>query len=81
MAKLRPVRWGHLHELDRRVRSGTSKFYEYPKRLQHLHAWRAMHKLAGDHKPVQMSGTRQRVRPSSDMSIKQKVNFVEKRRV
>ena len=81
MAKLRPVRWGHVHELDRRGRSGTSRFYQYPKRLQHLHSWRAMHKLAGSHMPVRMSGTRQGIRPSSDMSIKQKVNFVEKRRV
>ena len=75
----RRVRWGHLHELDRRFRINSPGYQQYPNRLKHLHSWRTMHAVAGDHMPVRMSGTRQGVRPSSDMTLLQKNKFIKKR--
>lgn len=73
------VRWGHLHELDRRFRIGSAGYNAMPLRLRHLMAWRAMHAVAGNHLPVQMSGTRQGVRPSSNLILKKKEAFVKRR--
>jgi len=74
------VRWGHVCELDKRKRVGSPGYHAYPTRLKHLHAWREMHALAGSHMPVRMSGTRKQVRPSSNMSLAQKEQFVRSRR-
>jgi hypothetical protein len=79
MARKLRNRWGSLAELDGRARIGSPKYKAYPKRLQHLTAWRAMHKLAGSHLPVQMSGTRNGVRPSSNLSLALKERFVQRR--
>ena len=69
------VRWGHVHELDRRFRVGSPGFENYPLRLKHLHAWRQMHAVAPGHMPVRMYGTRKRIRPSSDLPLTLKEKF------
>ena len=74
------VRWGHLHELDKRFRVGSPGYNAYPNRLKHLHSWQTMHAVAGnDHMPVRMYGTVKRIRPSSNLPLKLKNQFVEKR--
>ena len=79
MARTRRNRWGKLSEIDRRHRVGSPGYEQYPDRLKHLLAWRAMHKVAGGHMPVRMAGTRAKIRPSSDMPIPRKEAFVRKR--
>lgn len=74
------VRWGHLYELDRRVRVGSPKYKLMPLRLRHLLSWRADHAVVGgDHLPIQMSGTSRGVRPSSNLQLRYKEAFVNKR--
>lgn len=74
---MKAVRWGHLHELDRRIRVGTKRWEALPNRLKHLSAWRAMHKFSrAGHASVRGYGTRHRVRPSSDLRLKGKVSKV-----
>lgn len=73
--KSRSVRWGHVHELDGRARIGSAIYNGYPKRLQQLHSWRRMHKIAGDHMPIRMFGTRKKVRPSSNLPLKVKEQY------
>lgn len=73
------VRWGHLAELDRRLRVGSPKYKTLSLRLRHLLAWRADHAVTGSHTPIQMSGTRNGYRPSSNLPLKLKEKFVQKR--
>lgn len=74
------VRWGHLHELDRRLRVGSPKYKLLPLRLRHLLAWRGDHAVVGgSHTPIKMSGTARGVRPSSNLTLKLKEEFVKKR--
>lgn len=77
--KPKGVRWGKLYELDGRARIGSSIYQAYPKRLQQLHSWRRMHKIAGDHMPIRMFGTRKRVRPSSNLPLPVKETYCEDR--
>lgn len=74
MAKqLKKVRWGHVHELDRRLHVGSTKWKErLPNRLKHLSAWRYLH-LLGRHKQIQNRARRKGVKPSSDLTLRQKI--------
>lgn len=79
MKRLLGVRWGHNHEIDRRIHVGTPTWKGLPARLRHLTAWRAAHKLSGGkglsaHMPARMYGTRHKIRPSSDLPITGKVS-------
>ena len=84
MAKLKPLRWGQVDEIKqvRRVLKNdgkpTKSFQGLTTKLKHLAAWRRQH-MFGGHTPVQMAGTRKKVRPSSNMSLKQKLEFIRKR--
>lgn len=71
---VKPVRWGHVVELDKRFRVGSPGYKSYPNRLKHLHAWREAHALAKKHTPVRMYGTRHAVRPSSNLRLTGKVS-------
>ena len=82
------VRWGHVDQikhvhsvLDRRYSKvvPTKSFTALPLRLKHLSAWRAMHLFPGGHETPQMVGTRAQVRPSSNLSLKQKLKYLKKR--
>jgi len=73
MAK-RKVRWGHLHEIDRRIHVGTPAWQGMKLRLRHLSSWRRMHKISGGHGPVRMYGTRHKVRPSSNLRLTGRVS-------
>ena len=82
MSATRKPRWGSLSEIDRRIRVGTATFRAQPLRLRHLMAWRGMHAVSPStppHASVQMYGTRKKVRPSSNLSLKLKVGYVLKR--
>jgi hypothetical protein len=68
------VRWGRVAELDRRFRVGSPGYKSYPNRLKHLHSWREAHALAKTHMPVRMYGTRNRIRPSSNLPLKGKAS-------
>lgn len=74
------VRWGHLYEIEKIRRIGDAEYNASPARLKHLASWRRMHAVAANgHASVQMSGTRLGVRPSSNMTIKQKNKFIRRR--
>lgn len=73
------VRWGKVRELDGRARLKSPVYNAYPTRLKQLHCWRRMHKVAGSHMPIRMVGTRARIRPSSDLPLKMKEAYLEKR--
>ena len=73
MAKLRKVRWGHVHELDKRIHVGTEVFRRrYPPRLQKLAAWRNLHRTR-THKQVSRIGRKYGAKPSSNMTLRQMV--------
>lgn len=88
MAKLRKVRWGHLHEIrhvgtiyDKRHGTPTlsGSFEGLEKRLKHLAAWRRMHMLPGGHGSPRGFGTQQGIRPSSNLPLRKKLDYVRKR--
>lgn len=75
--QLRSVRWGRLRELDGRARVGSPTYKAQPLRLRHLQSWRAMHKLShAGHLSVRGYGTAKRVRPSSNLPLRQKESYV-----
>jgi len=84
MAKLRVLKWGKVNEIahvSSVLKSNgkpTSGFQGLTTKLKHLASWRRQH-MFGGHTPVQMAGTRKKVRPSSNMSLKQKLEFIRKR--
>jgi len=68
----RKVRWGHLHEIDRRIKVGSHAWADMPRRLKHLTAWRYMHLVPGGktaHKTVQRYAHSNGVQPSSDLRL------------
>lgn len=76
----RKVRWGHLYEIAKIKKIGDAEYNSSPARLKHLASWRRMHAVAvHGHTSVQMAGTRIKVRPSSNMTIKQKNKFIARR--
>jgi len=77
MSKPRGVRWGRVDELDRRIHVGSPAFSEYPTRLQHLAAWRFLHKLR-HHRTIHNAAARLGVSPSSNLRVKQKVALAQK---
>jgi hypothetical protein len=68
-------RWGSVAEIDKRIHVGTEAFQALPKRLQHLSAWRRMNSQG--HAPVQAHGTLKKTRPSSNLSLKEKLAYVK----
>jgi len=77
---MRKVRWGRIKELDLRFRPGSPGYNNYPLRLKHLHSWRTMHAVSEHgHTSVRMSGTRQAIRPSSNMPLEKKNEYIRKR--
>ena len=69
------VRWGHLAEIDRRLRVGSQSWDAMPLRLKHLSAWRAAH-IGHPHTHVRMYGTAGGVRPSSDLRLRGPVSKI-----
>lgn len=70
--KSKGVRWGHVKEIDYRIKVGTKTWKGLPHRMKQLTAWRRMHMLPGGkgaHNPVRMFGTRHKVRPSSNLPL------------
>lgn len=74
----KPVRWGHVSEINKSIRVGTNTFKAQPRRLKHLISWRAAHKLAS-HKSVRRYARAQGVKPSSNLLLPKKIAFVLKR--
>jgi len=74
----RPVRWGHVREIDRRAHVGTPAWYRLHQetRLQHLSAWRRLHMLR-THQGVRREANRRGVSPSSDTTVEQKVDMAK----
>jgi hypothetical protein len=75
---MKPTRWGHVAEIDRRVRVGTVAFQAQPERLQQLQAWRAMHALRS-HNAIRQYARRREIKPSSDLPLPAKVAYVASR--
>lgn len=75
---MRPTRWGRVSELDQRVRVGSSAFRAQPQRLQQLQAWRAMHAIRS-HATIRQFARRHNAKPSSNLPLEAKVNYVLKR--
>lgn len=73
----RSQRWGKVSELDRRIHVGTPAFSEYPARLQHLAAWRYLHKLK-KHSTIHRDAAKLGVTPSSDLRLKRKVELAKR---
>lgn len=78
--KPKGVRWGHISEINFLLPIGGKKWRAQPQRLQNLHSWRADHAVVSNHKVVRSAARRLGVKPSSDMSIDQKVAFFDKRK-
>lgn len=89
MASRKPkgVRWGKLHEIAHLRKIPTEPFTErkktyafdlLPTRLKELASWRRMHKLRR-HLAIRKVARRQRVKPSSDMKLTRKIEFIRKR--
>jgi len=81
------VRWGKLKEIShlRKVpttplnqRTTRYAFDSLPKRLKELASWRRMHKLR-KHSAIRKVARRQGVKPSSDMLLPKKIEFLSKR--
>ena len=65
----RTVKWGHVHEIDRRCKPGSEAWFRrHPTRVQHLSAYRKLHDIA-DH---------QEVREYVDASVKSKLKAIKK---
>lgn len=77
--KPKGVRWGHVSEINYLLKIGSPEWRRQPKRLQHLHGWRADHAVTPSHLNVRAAARRQGVKPSSDTTINQKVAFFQKR--
>lgn len=75
----RAVRWGHVRELDRRMRVGSPGYRTLPARLKHLMSWRAMHLVGNGHASVRGYATQKRTRPSSDLPLRHKESYVIRR--
>lgn len=66
----RPVRWGHLYEIDYRTKVDSPAWHaRHPTRIKHLSSWRYLHLLA-DHETVSTLATRS---PSSDLPLQGKI--------
>ena len=81
IAKRSKVRWGRVREIKHVGRVGDANYNALPLRLKHLSAWRAMHRLA-KHASVRGYGTRNKVRPSSNLRLTGKVSktaFIQRR--
>lgn len=85
--KAKGVRWGKLSEIShlRKIptvpfdqRKKTYAFDLLPTRLKELASWRRMHKLRR-HLAIRQVARRQGVKPSSDMKLTSKINFLRKR--
>ena len=89
MANRKPVgvRWGKLSEIQhlRKIptvpfdqRSKTYAFDLLPSRLKHLASWRRMHSLR-NHLAIRAVARRQGVKPSSNITLPKKIEFLKKR--
>jgi len=70
--QLKPVRWGRVPEIDKRLRVGTTAWTKQPDRLKHLSVWRYLHKL-GTHNQIRSRARRKGVKPTSDLRLTQKL--------
>ena len=73
----KPVRWGRMSEVNRSIHVGTETYAAQPRRLKHLIAWLASHKL-GSHKQVRRYARTNGVKPSSDLRLDKKIKLVAK---
>lgn len=89
MASRKPngVRWGKVSEIShlrivptvpKKLRKKSYAFDLLPKRLQELASWRRMHTLR-NHPAIRKVARRQGVKPSSDMLLPKKIEFIRKR--
>ena len=71
---LRPVKWAHLHEIDRRTRVGTPTWFRrHTVPQQKLSAYRYLHKL-GSHPIVREQARLRKRNPSSSMTVRQMIS-------
>lgn len=74
--RLRPVKWAHLSEIDKRTRVGTAAWHaRHTDPQKKLSAYRYLHKL-GDHTQVRLQARQRRRNPSSSMTVRQMLNAV-----
>lgn len=75
--KRKSNRWGTLKQI-RHVRKVPGPAYNrLPRKLKHLASWRAMH-VKKSHKSVRSYARRNGVKPSSNLSLKQKLAYVQR---
>jgi hypothetical protein len=84
----RKPRWGRLAEIAHLQKVPTipfnmrDKVYAFdllPTRLKHLASWRRMHKIR-NHPAIRKVARRQGVKPSSDITLPNKIQFLHKRK-
>lgn len=82
------VRWGKLSEISHLRKIPTEKFDErrktyafdlLPSRLKELASWRRMHKIR-KHLAIRKVARRQGKKPSSDITLPNKIDFIRKRK-
>lgn len=78
--KPRGNRWGKVSEINYLLPIGGKLWRAQPKRLQHLHGFRADHAVVSNHNVVRSAARRLGVKPTSDLSVNQKVAFFQKRK-
>ncbi len=69
MASERPVRWGHIDQIDQRCKVGSAAWFaRHPQNIRLLSAWRKLHEVLGTHRKVH--NTMRPIAPSSNANLK-----------